>query len=99
MNDQNNSDTLDNAVRRLLQWRGIRITEARGRGDRFFMGLPDAWYESPMWACANGHVSTKYLKSERRGTICLSCQAQIWLVPQITQAEIAEVMSNKKEIV
>ena len=82
------------ALDRLVLWRNARIAEARERGDEFFMGLPDAWYESPTWACVNGHVSARYLKSEERGAICLACQTLLWLIPRITETELAEILSE-----
>lgn len=50
-----------------------RIDEALKRGDPFWFGLPDAWYARGKYRCANGHVSTRILKSEARGDCCLAC--------------------------
>lgn len=44
-----------------------------------FMGKPDVWYDSPHWRCVNEHVSTSYLKSERKGALCLSCFEPVFL--------------------
>lgn len=53
--------------------------DAKEKGERF-MGLPCRWYDAgPKWRCANGHVSTRYLKSEESGNVCLACHGQLWL--------------------
>jgi hypothetical protein len=45
-----------------------------------FMGLPDRWYDNPTWRCENGHVSKRYLKSEKyNGNVCLACFSSVWL--------------------
>ena len=82
------------ALDRLVLWRNARIAEARERGDEFFMDFPDAWYEPVTYACLNGHVSSRYLKSELRGNLCLACQNPLWLIPRITEAELAEILSE-----
>ncbi len=53
-----------------------KIEEEKQLGNEFFMDLPDRWYEKPgpKWRCSNGHVSVRYLKSERLGyNACLEC--------------------------
>lgn len=46
-----------------------------------FMGIPERWLIDPHWRCANGHVSTRYLKSEEKGmALCLACQEPVRLV-------------------
>lgn len=63
-----------------------RIDEALERGDPFWFGLPDAWYEAGRYRCANGHVSQRILKSEARGDLCLECQAIVRLTfPEDTE--------------
>lgn len=44
------------------------------------MGIPDSWYEDPHWQCGNGHVSTRYLKSEEHGAVCLACGKPVCLI-------------------
>lgn len=89
--------TLDSMTARLLAWRDTKIEEARRNGAEMFMGLPDSWYEPPTWACANGHVSARYLKSERKcAGVCLACQERVWLVPKITEPELAQILSEAK---
>ena len=46
-----------------------------------FLGLPDRWYEEPTWGCPSGHVSRRYLKSDGRGALCLSCHEVVYLLP------------------
>lgn len=41
--------------------------------EELFMGIPDSWWDDPTWLCGNGHVSKRYLKSEKRGSLCLAC--------------------------
>ena len=65
---------------KVLQDREIAAAEAAG--DEFFLGLPDAWYEPrPTYGCNNGHVSSRYLKSEERGPLCIDCQEGIAMLP------------------
>lgn len=53
--------------------------DAKETGNRF-SGRPERWWNDPHWRCENGHVSTRYLKSEELGTdVCLSCRGWIWL--------------------
>lgn len=55
----------------------------------FFMGWPDRWWDAPHWRCRNGHVSTRYLKSEALGyDACLAggCQEPLCLTyPEDTE--------------
>lgn len=74
---------------RLVIWRDSKI-----RGE-LFMGLPDAWYEHPTWACENGHISHLYLKSERLGDVCLACRKPIVLIPpDTTEQKLAEILAR-----
>lgn len=52
-----------------------RIKMEKDAGTEMFMGWPDRWYEppGPRWRCINDHVSTRYLKAEARGDLCLAC--------------------------
>lgn len=43
-----------------------------------FMEMPDRWLADPHWRCENGHVSTTYLKSEEKGSLCLECGKNLW---------------------
>lgn len=46
----------------------------------FFQGLPERWLDSPHYRCEEGHISTRYLKSERLGrSACLACGGALWL--------------------
>ena len=69
-------------INKLLQMRERLITADA----ELFMGLPDAWYDKPHWVCINGHVSSRYLKTELNGDCCLAC-----CKPVILFAPIAEV--------
>jgi hypothetical protein len=76
-------------------WRNERIAEALQRGDEFFIGLPKAWYEPPTWACVNGHVSARYIKSRQLlCDVCPECQTSIWLIPGISEAQLAKILSE-----
>jgi hypothetical protein len=61
--------------------RPIDIIEAdqHESGPRF-LGAPERWLDDPTWRCENGHVSKRYLKSERLGrSACLECEGHLWL--------------------
>lgn len=73
---------------RLVIWRNSQIT------GELFMDLPDAWYDNPTWACENGHISKRYLKSEKLGDVCLACSKPILLVPtETTEEKLAEMLA------
>ncbi len=66
---------------RLISWRNSQIKE----DEPLFLGLPEAWADDLTFACENGHVSTRYLKSERQGfDACLECGKNVLLVPPST---------------
>ena len=37
---------------------------------------PISWYENPKWRCINGHISTRFLKTEY-GDMCLACHTPV----------------------
>lgn len=74
---------------KLKTWRDLQALKALLAGEPMFMGFPDAWYEDRHWACVNGHVSTTYLKSEERGSLCLACKEPVILIPRLSEAELA----------
>jgi len=45
-------------------------------GAPVFMKWPDRWYEGGRWRCANDHVSTSTLKTDK-GSRCLACQTPV----------------------
>ncbi len=56
----------------------IVAADAKETGPRF-LGLPERWLDDPHWRCPNGHVSTRYLKSEELGRdACLECRGVLW---------------------
>lgn len=62
-------------------------------GRLMFMGLPDEWYEPVTYACENGHISHRYLKSEAIGkNVCLGCMKDIYLCPNISEIELNEIL-------
>jgi hypothetical protein len=48
-------------------------------GCEMFLGKPYRWYEVHKLRCINDHVSTRYLKSEERGNLCLACMEPVYL--------------------
>jgi hypothetical protein len=44
-----------------------------------FLGIPDRWFERPLWRCRAGHLSNRILKSELKGDLCLACQEPVLL--------------------
>lgn len=57
------------------------VEEPRLAAPEMFFGVPERWFESPHWRCANGHVSRVYLSSETRGDACLAggCGELVWM--------------------
>lgn len=87
MNEAQRSE--ESVFDRLVIWRDSQIC------GELFIGLPDAWYEKPTWACENGHISHRYLKSEKEGCICLACMKPIVLVPpETTEEKLAEILAR-----
>jgi len=82
------------AVERLVTWRDTLAEQEAASGAEMFMGLPDKWYEPPTFACENGHISKRYLKSETSGDVCLACGKRVYLVPRITEEELAKVLAK-----
>ncbi len=76
----------------LVEWRDSQIKK-----EPLFLGLPEVWAENLTFACENGHVSTRYLKSESRGfDACLACMKKVLLVPPgTTENELAEILTAK----
>lgn len=67
------------AIKKLQQ---AEILKAEKAGEDFFLDLPDAWYEPhPNYGCNNGHASSRYLKSEQKGCVCLECGFPVVLLP------------------
>lgn len=81
---------------RLRAWQKEQIELAEAFKEEFFMGLPDSWYEPyPLWGCENGHLSKRYLKSEERGTVCLSCHCRLFLIPKITEKQLEDIVYGR----
>lgn len=80
----------------LSAWQEMKKEEERVSGVKFFLGFPDRWFEQgPKYVCQNRHISTRYLKSEVKGTVCLSCQCPLFLVPpETTQEELNRVLDG-----
>ena len=55
----------------------LRLAEAAA-GAEMFLSIPDRWYDDPTWRCVNGHISKRYLKTDRGGT-CLACGKPVLL--------------------
>lgn len=95
MESTGNSKT---AAEKLSAWQKLKVAEARENGEEFFLNFPDNWYEPyPLWGCESGHLSRMYLKSETRGTICLSCKKPLYLIPKITEEELKKIVSDDSE--
>jgi len=80
----------------LVLWREAEASAAAARGEEMFMGKPDAWYEDLHWFCTNGHVSGRFLKSEKRGDCCLACGERVIMGPAIGEREFAPILSALK---
>jgi hypothetical protein len=61
-----------------LQKKHIEV--AKENNELMFMGIPDSWFENPQWMCKNGHVSGRYLKTDK-GALCLACGECVILMP------------------
>lgn len=58
----------------------VEAIAATEGGPLFMDQWPDRWYEDgPRWRCENEHVSSRYLKSEEDGCLCLVCFAPLVL--------------------
>lgn len=63
-----------------------------------FMGKPDRWWDNPHWRCMNEHVSTRYLKSEIHGALCLAggCHQPVLLTfPEDRDGPLAPLQSRR----
>lgn len=56
----------------------VEASDKEGEVKRFF-GLPDRWYDKPLWRCNNGHIMHSYIKSEIIGAYCPECGESVWL--------------------
>lgn len=75
-------------------WLNKRIEKAKEEGKEFFLGVPDEWYENPLYCCNNGHISGMYLKSSEMGAVCLSCHEPSHIFPSdATQDELNVALS------
>lgn len=92
--NESEAPTRSVGVERLVSWRDALAKQEKDSGADMFLGLPDSWYEPATFACENGHISTRYLKSEKLGEVCLACHKPLYLVPQITEEELAKVLAN-----
>ena len=67
---------------KLQLWLNKKIVKAKIEGCKMFMGVPDSWYESGLHCCNNGHVNSRYLKSEALGgCVCLTCMQPSHIFP------------------
>ena len=76
------------------------IAKAKDAGEEFFLELPDAWYEPhPNYGCNNGHASSRYLKSEQKGCLCLECGEPVALLPHKynTDETLADALASVQE--
>lgn len=89
--------TISDNRKRLIAWRDRQIEHARIDGKPFFMDLPEEWYEPPTWGCENGHVSSRYLKCEEDGCVCLACHCPIYLIPRIEEAELTQIVNTPQK--
>jgi len=72
----------------LREWVALEKIKEEYLGNPFFLGFPDRWYDRVTYACANGHISHRYLKSEEKGNLCLGCYEIIFLVPPETTEKL-----------
>lgn len=82
----------------LVNWRDDLAETAGARGDKMFMGIPDAWFEDPHWFCTNGHVSHCVLRSDSGASRCLACREVVILGPSMSEAmfsRIADELATK----
>jgi hypothetical protein len=77
----------------LVAWRDGAAAKTPGEA---FLGLPDAWYDDVHLFCRNGHVSKRYLKSEKHGAICLACRESVVLGPKLDEDEFAAEIAARK---
>lgn len=81
----------------LITWRDAEAKVAEARGEKMFMGKPDAWFDEPHWFCINGHVSGTFLKCEVDGDRCLACHERVILGPTIGERDFAPVIAGIRQ--
>ena len=62
----------------MLKIKELRKKEADA-GAPMFLGIPERWYDDLTWRCVKGHVSSRYLKSEMHGALCLACMEYVMM--------------------
>lgn len=78
---------------KLEQWLLFQRIQYVMAGRPLFLNTPDDWYEPVTYACENGHISNRYLKSEALGRdCCLGCGSNIYLCPPISETELTEIL-------
>jgi len=76
----------------LEEWLNVKIKEAKDNGEEMFLGVPDAWYEQALHCCNNGHINDMYLKSEIKGSVCLTCREPSHIFPTgVTDEEFKKI--------
>ena len=77
---------------KLEKWIESQIKIAKENNEPFFLNHPDSWYEPhPVYGDENGHISTRYLKSEQlNDNVCLECNKPVYFIPSNTTEEILE---------
>lgn len=77
-------------------WVDEERARARERGEKMFLGVPDAWFDASRWGCPNGHVSRIYLRTETgSGAVCLACGEDVRLCPPgTTESTLASLRAR-----
>ena len=71
----------------LEKWIEEKKVIAKNNCESFFQGIPELWFEHPVWCCENGHLHRGYLKSETLGSVCLKCSKPARLFPKNAKIE------------
>jgi hypothetical protein len=70
----------------IRRWRDMLAKQADERGEKMFLGKPDAWFDDLHWFCPNGHVSGIFLSGDS-GDRCLACGEPVLMGPPMTEKE------------
>lgn len=84
-------------IEHIRRWRDGLAKEAAARGEKMFMGKPDAWFRDVHWFCPNGHVSGVFLGSET-ADLCLACHEPVLMGPAMGEAEFAPILADLNRV-
>lgn len=79
---------------KLNKWIEEKKVIAKNNCEPFFQGIPDSWFDNPIWCCENGHLHSSYLKSESFGSVCFKCYKPARLLPKNAIEEYEQLFNT-----